>query len=481
MVVVPFGSGVVAAFIFLIFELLVFPLLMYSTTKIASIIVYWHARKGNHVKVDSMSFPLWSDGLLRYYLSHKPLLVIRIILIVIPVYLETRLIGSEVPEMIPATFKTALVPSPAVDWLDYQNKSGEQIGFLRLLSERAYSSCTYSDFDGWLWARLANVTYVSDNKQLIHCVPGTQQIIFRPSEEIIDFSSESFRERLSVNVSWVEGCAQHFPKDLLLQDQVDSDLNVTAYRLLTLSVVNVTNMRCFFADSVKMSMKGSFPTWDVWCEKQDGNVVYYYFILFSMEQLPVNQLGVTDYCSNGRNPSSLEQHPDFLRKIATAEVDIWYRESLEFQDKILLSAKHLANLDPDNDNPNLVRPSEISRAVLYTQKDNLTVEVPLEQVFQHTEIDAIVIIIGMAEALIVVFFSFALVVALRGKWKYIQEPNTVNGLSRCWAESEAVFQEGEECLTWIDLGLSTSGAEENEARFFVPSRQERTDFQSDCI
>ncbi|CAN8076039.1 unnamed protein product [Agarophyton chilense] len=461
MVVIPFGNGVVAAFVFLIFELFVFPFLFYSTSKMASMFLYWYAIKRNDVKVESMSFPLWSDGLMCNHLSHNFLLLIRILLIVIPVYLETKLIAIDDPKMILKTVDDALIPNPIDDWFEYQSKSGKHIRFLRHLSEMAYSHCTYSDDNGWIWARVANVTYVREDEHIIRCIGASQQLIFRQNEEIIDFNSESFRRKALVSISWTEGCARHFPETLLVY-WVDKMLsNETAYRLRSLSIANATDLQCFFADSAKVRFEENLgPEWDVWCEKQDGQVVSYYYTRIRIDRLPV-----TDFCSHGGNiPKSGEGESKFLKQNGTVMVDLWFRESLEFKEKVLLGAEHLANSDPDNENPTLVRPSDIARTVLYTQKSNLTVSVPSGQILQHTEVEKVVIAIGLLEAVIVLCFATVFKIMWRWKWKYIQEPNTVDGLSRCWAESD----ENSYNQNWITLGIEWSSTEVDRGTHLVP-------------
>eukprot|EP00178_Gracilaria_changii_P023517 TRINITY_DN71134_c0_g1_i1.p1 TRINITY_DN71134_c0_g1~~TRINITY_DN71134_c0_g1_i1.p1 ORF type:complete len:460 (+),score=51.23 TRINITY_DN71134_c0_g1_i1:338-1717(+) len=449
MIVIPFGSGVVAAFIFFVFEIGVFPLLFFSTSMLASLFLYWSARKGNAVLVDNMRFPLWSDGLTRHQLSHWFILVFRIVLLSVPVYLETALSSRDVPVMVRRTVENAFTPEPVDEWFSYQNQFGEDVGALRRVANKCFFSCTFMDEEGWVWARIANVTSLGDNRVRIRCVSDTERAVYRLTEQVVGFEESNTRDFLVVNVSWIEGRVEDFPKPLVVNTSSlleQAPVNETAFRIRSVTSLNDTAMQCFFADSVKTffspaangDVRGA--EWRGWCQKQErkGRVAFY-VIYLNMAQLPMRN-GPLDM-ENVRG--MCESFCKFRRRHASTVAAIAYRGSLEFRDEIALGAKHMANLQPNW--IRTARASDMARSVLYSKINNVSVMVRSGSVRATTEVEMRAIFVGILEFVVVVLCALVVSCGWAWKWRNVQQPNTVNGLSKCWAQCE----EGES--TWISL------------------------------
>lgn len=181
-VALPVSIGIAAAIIFFVFEIIVFPILNYATSKCAVLSIQRRLEKGYHVTVKSLSFPLWSEGLLGGLKTHWLLVLFRIILVLIPVYLESKLVPLKQP-----SFNTLLLPHtfavhPVLNWYEYQQRNKLDIDYLRDIAENIYIRCTSYDEDGWLIALAANVTYLKNGgMKNFSCVEGTQTRVFRKS------------------------------------------------------------------------------------------------------------------------------------------------------------------------------------------------------------------------------------------------------------------------------------------------------------
>ncbi|KAI0560160.1 hypothetical protein FGB62_123g018 [Gracilaria domingensis] len=391
-----------------------------------------------------MSFPLWAEGLSRAQASHVILLFVRIILVAVPVYLETRLIAQDEPELISRAIQDALIPEPTDDWLKYQKKYGEEIYELRELGTKTYMACTYMEEDGWVWAKVANFTYIADSESEIRCVSNTQRRIYRLEEEIIDFLAEGIRENVTFSISLNHGRVQDFPPDLVLDGTLDdAKPNDEAFRVVGFSVMNDTNLDCFLADSVKAPISrpingGGSIEWRGWCQRVETRVVRFYSLKVMLDAIQMNNDSIVRGSITSRN--------------GTFRTSVQYRGSFEFRDRILVNAEHLANVDPGFGDS--ARASDVARQVLYVRAENISVEVPSGRVLNRTEMEVVSLSIGITEIAVVVVLALLLELGLRTVWRHVEEPNTVGGLSRLWAQSaELGAQEAKDEGRWVTLRL----------------------------
>ncbi|KAI0561527.1 hypothetical protein FGB62_79g039 [Gracilaria domingensis] len=471
MILIPLSSGVIAAFIFLIFELVVFPLLTYTTSKLASLFLHRHAKNGDAVRVEALKFPLWTEGLFRYQRSHTFLLVIRVLLVAIPVYLETTLISDDIPEFSSQIVSSAFIPEAVDDWAQYVNRTGERLSSLRELGTRVYVDCTRMDEDGWVWAKVANVTYLNEIQQMVQCLSGTQKPVFRPSDEITNMDSIHLVDQLWLNISWTEGRLQDFPRYLLSPDSVELAIpDDRAYQINEVSVLNSTDMQCFFADTAKVldpSNQGFAPLewigWSGWCQKVEGKVARFYTLELHPDEVQLSENSL----ENVKSKQLCDEECSLVKMDRTVVGNVTFRGSFEYKDKILLNAKQLANVKPDLFGS--TRAQNTARVVLYSKASNVTVQLPTGGVLHRTRIKVGVLVIVVVETFIVSMLALLLHLLWISKWRHIQEVNTLNGLSQCWAKYTewSEFREKGDSK-WIQLGLRRMSYEEENRITFEP-------------
>lgn len=374
--------------------------MFYSTSILASLFLYRNARKGNDVVINNMKFPLWSEGLSRHQTSHFYLLAIRIVLIAIPVYLETTLDSRDDPEMVSKTVAHAFVPQPVDDWFTYQLRSGEHIDSLRRTGLNAFFACTFVDEKGWVWAKVANVTYIHEHDvHQIRCVSSTEQPIYSLTEATVKYGLEN-EQYLKMNVSWTEGRVADFHQALVLKGKFGREAlpNETAFRIHNLVALNDTAVECH----VPLTVLTRFSKpWRGWCQKEGPIGVAFYSLRVDMDQFPMHNLSYEP-----RDRGLCGNSCKFRIRNATAVVKIIYRGSFEFKDKILLGAKHMANYVPDYGSS--LRASDIARSILYSKASNVTVVTSSGRTLPRTEIEERAIIITISEIVVVLLFALML-------------------------------------------------------------------------
>ncbi|KAI0562874.1 hypothetical protein FGB62_50g214 [Gracilaria domingensis] len=412
-----------------------------------------------------MNFPLWTEGLTRGQVSHVVLLLIRIILVAVPVYLETRLISQGDPELVSRTVPDGLIPEPTDDWLMYQNTWGEDIYELRSLGLKTYLACTNMEEDGWVWAKVANVTYTSNSQTEIRCVSNTRRPVYRLDEEIIDYLAEDIAENVTLAISVNQGRVEEFLPDLVLHGTYEeAKPGDEAFRVVSARVVNDTDLECFLADSVKAGIscpvngRGSIE-WRGWCQRVEGRVVRFYSLRMLLDDVQMS------------NDSSIRGA--ITARNGTLATVVRYRGNFEFKDRILLNAQHLANVDPGFGDS--AHASDVARLVLYAKSKNNCVQVPSGLILERTEIELDMVFIGVAEIMVVVILAMLLQIGSRSVWTSVQEPNTVGGLSRFWAQYEELgkpkLKRGQK---WVTLKLYQTIGDEGKL-LFVPLEVESTD------
>ena len=199
--VVPLSTGVIAAIIFFIFEIIVFPLTFSATSKAAAFSLQRRTKKGQSIKVRSINFPVWTEGLLDGQKTHWGLLIVRIVFIAIPVYLETRLQTVEQP-----VFETIVLPhtyevNPVKDSVIYGDTTNESLLNLQNNAELVANACTHYDADGWLIATVGNVTYQEnrENVERVICMNGTEKRLYRPISKLPHYvQSHPNHERIAM-------------------------------------------------------------------------------------------------------------------------------------------------------------------------------------------------------------------------------------------------------------------------------------------
>ncbi|KAI0558241.1 hypothetical protein FGB62_225g09 [Gracilaria domingensis] len=436
MIELPFGNGGTAALLFLIFELLVFPILVTATANAASLFSHTSAKKDKNIRVHSLSYPLWNEGLYSRQWSHALLFLLRLVCVAIPVYLETRLDFRDHHHLVTKRVQNAFVSEPVLGWLNYSNHANGSIYDLRGQAQLVFDRCSFTDQDGWVTASVGNVTYSSRNDLLlINCIDGTDKQIYRtkgelPGEADLDFLLHGelrpgdLRGKLSF--SFVEG-----PR-VVLQPSFESDFylpNETAYepKSVNVSVANASGFECFLPSFYRSNgIDFQFN-----CHNISGNVIDYYSVVKDVNDVSSSQ---RENSSKGENSSVYDV------SIGPLDVVLQKLGTLEFRERVLVTAEHV--VDSDFGSGSLL-PRTLEglftaiRTVLYTRTDNLTVILPGEEVSQRTIVDEVIIIVGAIEVGAIVVFGLAIQLCFKYRWGHVQSPNTVDGLSQCWARSIA--------------------------------------------
>ncbi|KAI0556804.1 hypothetical protein FGB62_399g01 [Gracilaria domingensis] len=456
MIELPFGNGGTAALVFLIFELLVFPILVTATANAASLFSHTLAKKNKNIRVHSLSYPLWNEGLYSRQWSHALLFLLRLVCVAIPVYLETRLDFRDHHHLVTKRVQNAFVSEPVLDWLNYSTQRNSSIYDLRDQAELVFDRCSFTDEDGWVTASVGNVTYSSRNDLLfINCIDGTDKQIYRTKGELPDKADLDFwlhgklrpgdlRGKLSF--SFVEGPL------VVLQPSFENDFylrNETAYepKSVNVSVANASGFECFLPSFEPVEIDFEFL-----CQHISGNVIDYYYVVKDFNEVSSSQ---REYSPRGENSSVYDV------TIGPLDVVLQKLGTLEFREQVLVTAEHVVNIGIGfGFGSTLDGLFTDLRSVLYTRTDNLTVIVPGEEVSQRTIVDEVIIIVGAIEVGAIVVFGLAIQLCFMYRWGHVQSPNTVDGLSQCWARSIACGQRsGATGEKVISLRLRKSAAE----------------------
>ncbi|KAI0557531.1 hypothetical protein FGB62_292g017 [Gracilaria domingensis] len=171
------------------------------------------------------------------------------------------------------------------------------------------------------------------------------------------------------------------------------------------------------------------------CHNMSGVVIdYYYAEIFESEMQNLVQ-----YSSRGENSGVYEVTVGPLTDVSLLKLT-----TLEFRDQVLMTAEHLANEGSSFSSPSsLVALHGSIRRLMYTRMNNLTVSVPGDEVSERTVVDEMTIIIGVVEVAAIVVLGLVIELFFKYRWKHIQSPNTVDGLSECWARSIAGAEQSE--------------------------------------
>lgn len=119
-----------------------------------------------------------------------------------------------------------------------------------------FSRCAARDDDGWVIAKIANVTSVGKDRDLIHCVKGTEQAVYRTVEKTPPFVEPSvvandqseertfiYRPNLTLEVWRDEGSFKRFSPWPSVQDD---DPNRQYLQVKNVTVLDTKDFQCFF-------------------------------------------------------------------------------------------------------------------------------------------------------------------------------------------------------------------------------------------
>ena len=442
MIVLPFGTGITAAFIFLFCELFLFPILIQTTSKLASIRTIRSCKEKNAIRISQFRSPIWSEGLLRRQNSHKILFFLRIALIAIPVYLETRLISDFKPIIENQVVDTAFIVKPRADWVNYQNTTGIPAVLLRDYAELAFESCTGVDSDGWVTAKDVNVSVSTHNGTIYRqprCIEGTERSVFRLDQDMpgIDLNiNNSFipetKGPYNLTVTWYEGESNFFPPS------PDRDRFLTGGRLSVITNVSVndTNVKCFHTTYFESQTEPGQVVVDLICQTVTDSKITFFS---AMNQAESN----VTLTKNGLN----EMQGSF-------ESSIIELGTIEFRDTTLLNGGHLINTDLST-STNLILFSDLNNLIrrsLYSQVNGKKFPLVDGKTRTRTILDGEFIAIAMCETVLVL--SVALIVQMYTRKKYRNIPTTTDGLSAAWANYQEERKENERPSNRIVLQVS---------------------------
>lgn len=457
---VPYGNGLVAAFVFLIFELLVFPVLLDSTSKVASLFLDARARRGKQLRVESLRFSLWNEGLVNGHKSHLFLLLVRITCVAIPVYLETRLESRKVPIRVSRKIEHAFVVAPQDDWITYQDRSSDPIIILRENAELAYDRCVRIDRDSWVSAKVANVTY-SANRYVhsLECVNGTARRLFRDFPELPPHVNPSkgsgiparYDKNVSLSMTWIQGPLYAFPpspaRARLETDGDDDAKKRIIFRMEELKVRNLNGIECFAPKELREISISGEPNLNFICQNATDNNVDFYTAAPLKGSVGKGALEI--------GSDSRTNDTKLITQIRN--VDLFFVGRLQFANDMVLNGSHIANVDFITQFPLAIQDFRgVLRRVLYSKASNISVSIPGGEFSESTLLDKTILTVGGLEIFAVLLFG-AMVQLYFLRWgKHIQRPNTLNGLSECWALSTGSNDETEARNEKISLGFSRS-------------------------
>ncbi|KAI0558665.1 hypothetical protein FGB62_195g01 [Gracilaria domingensis] len=460
MIELPFGNGITAAILFFVFELVFIPILIDSTSRAASFLVDRRANKDIHIRVSSLPYPLWNEGLLSREWSHLLLFLFRMTCIAIPVYLETRLEYREQPVMVTRSLPNAFVITSKVE-LPFNEQvllQNETSDFSNVLN-----TCSFIDEEGWLVARLANVTYV----------PGEISIDFRTFPQFEeDFSLDDFGNEPDYDSGYSPGDETEFEtsthtitSNLLYEvfcidgteetlfrvieaeniretDPYSRDPNITLHLspeiVDSFSVVNHLKIDAIVSDGegidcfipVLTTWFQSGKTLTISCHKKLGKRIFFYTTSAHVDVFREQN-------------SSIVTPAEALVNIVPESftVMLQFVAAIEFKEQIMLDAEFLMKQeDPviEELDSSLSGVSRLYHALgiyLYTKTENESVTMAGESVHERTILDRHVIIIGGIELSVIILFELVVRLCFFCCAHEIQKPNTVEGLSESWSRA----------------------------------------------
>lgn len=428
----PVNTGIVAAIIFFLFEIIIFPITLYATSKVAELSLQSRIESGQTVTVRSIVFPLWGDGLLNGQITHWFLLCLRIIIVAIPVYLETRLEAVEQPLFQTVTLPHTFEVNPVPNWPIYQNTSDDDIMILRDNAEEIFSICTAFNGDEWLVASVANITYLENRKiGTINCVKGTEAPVYKKIRTVPDYAEEStipsfppsVQRNISINVSISYGSKDSFASSPDL-DLISIDEYV--FRVRSISVKGAPEIECFTENIFHSLSNISSEVLLFMCHNITGNVVDF---------LNVGSLWV-DFSNGATYPFENGTIHNASAVLEVSSLSLVGR--LEFPAYPIFTAEHVMNVGLlfQTLHDSSLFEGAVHR-VLYTKKDNRSTTVRLEETRSATTLDSVVLIAFLSEIGVVVFAGIVMFLIWRSKIRFQQIPTTLNGLSQCWVYNHA--------------------------------------------
>ena len=448
-IVVPISTGLIAAIIFFIFEVFLFPLIFYATSRMAALSLQRHAEKGQPVRVKSIPFPMWTEGLLAGHRTHWVLFIFRIVLIVISVYLETRLRTEEL-----SRFDTFILPhvfevNRRADLLTYENYSDEKIWNLRRDAELVARTCMTYHGDGWVTASDANVSY-DKNENLVdfNCMDWTERRIYKryvinESKDIVSIfeyffflaHNSALHKMLhsgdltfQANVSF--GTLDAYPaSDTFPINRLETPRSKPCYRIENVSLLNSNKtVQCFGPRSLEPLpyRHNRFVHLLFMCNNYTSDGVMFWTVnhykadLLLQITIPVRN-GTLQYASLNFSASS-----------------IYVVAHINFSGPPLFTAEHFVTYTIW---PNPLPVDEFSfnplvQRLMYTRKDNRSTNLRLDSKKQVTVLDSVFLSVIISEIIIIAFGGIVMLLISKYYLRIEEIPTTLDGLSHCWVHQD---------------------------------------------
>ncbi|KAI0565256.1 hypothetical protein FGB62_20g214 [Gracilaria domingensis] len=407
MLEIPFSTGIVAGFLFLIFELFVFPVVTESTSKVASLLLNRKFEKGKSVQVKGLKFKLWNEGLLHRYPSHLLLLLIRVLCVALPVYLETRLESTGVPILVSKRIENAFVAEPRDDWIIYQSEL-DPIIVLRDNAETVFDRCVDSDENGFVTAKTANVTYnanrLVDN---VKCIESTSKRLFRYINELPPFVIPSelpafpaaHKTEAQLSISWIQGPVLSFQpspdrerfEDVITEGNDYGEDLTELFQVTEVRVLNMDGIECFTENSLQTVFGEGTPVVKLMCQNVTANNADFY------------SAGTNSIEVNNNSKMSTDNN-NLTSANGTMAAPLYFVGRLQFEEQVIFNAGHFVNVDFITDPPLGEQDfRSIVRRILYSKADNITARFPTGKISMRTTIDKPTIILGGLEISVTAF------------------------------------------------------------------------------
>lgn len=425
MISVPFGIGIVVAFFFFLFELIVFPMLFYSTTILASLFMTRKKKKEEPYFSGPMKFPLWSEGLMRYQMTHICILLIRVLLITVPVYLEYQLESQK--NTIYKNLPLAFLPKPISNIsLPGILRNPDNYRKFEVDSSIAFYRCSTFDEEGWLVASIAKATLHNGQIGSISCIPKSETRIYKKISISEKISNISFETISCINV--------------FSGTQEDVSIQSTAHLFLTQrGDKNKKNeAECFLPFSFRSeNVPLEIHVYGLTCQKSENDYISFFRILKCIS------VGSSKIDSQAKKYWELltDCNQKKVSMEAKIECQVHSIAAVKFMNGISITAMHLY---VSTHFSSLYRESNLYIAfirttakVLYTRAENYSVELEGDS-FDNTAISDRILIIGAVETSVILVFTTVMWYISSCTNLVCYKPNTLNGLSKIWASSEAV-------------------------------------------
>lgn len=450
-VTLPVSTGIVAAVIFLFFEIIIFPCTMYATSKCAILSLEKRLKKGKSVVLKSISFPVWNDGLLERQTTHRLLLILRMLIMLIPLYLETRISSMELPLVENVFLPEFFEVNPVTDLAHYRNfsRDGTSVGTstLRNIALTVLERCTKYVKDGWVVASIANLTYLNDGYiNRISCLRGTEKRIFRYAWNYLEHETDEWRLstlspapshsifNVSANISILIGDRELFPiyPDPYNQGPL-SDVR-PYFRVESIDVLAHRGFECFGNKGI-FAFRRRHDPFD-WCQKKNGNFVEFWFPDEFSESLDFSTANIVRQFKKG-----IIQQVSLIFNIS----ELYSVGTFEFPGSPTFTAEHVINIDSQGVLHVLRGNFEDGiRRILYTRRENRTITITLDKTKSVTTLDGIFVMLLNLELLLVVTFWMSMFFISKMKSRLQEIPASLNGLSRCWARAHCCDSSKEE-------------------------------------